>query len=44
MFMTRISVVGHSEGGAITTRVTIDNPITKIKNIVLMARQDLEHT
>lgn len=37
MFMTRISVVGHSEGGAITTRVTIDNPITKIKNIVLMA-------
>ena len=33
----RISIVGHSEGGAITTRVAIDNPITKIKNIVLMA-------
>ena len=33
----RISIIGHSEGGAITTRVAIDNPITKIKNIVLMA-------
>jgi uncharacterized protein len=33
----RISIVGHSEGGAITTRIAIDNPITKIKNIVLMA-------
>jgi hypothetical protein len=33
----KISIIGHSEGGAITTRVAIDNPITKIKNIVLMA-------
>ena len=33
----RISIIGHSEGGAITTSVAIDNPITKIKNIVLMA-------
>jgi uncharacterized protein len=32
----RISIIGHSEGGAITTRVAIDNPITKIENIVLM--------
>ena len=37
MFMTRISVVSHSEGDAITTRVAIDNPIAKIKNIALMA-------
>ena len=33
----RISIIGHSEGGAITTRIAIDNPMTKIKNIVLMA-------
>ena len=33
----RISIISHSEGGAIATRVAIDNPITKIKNIVLMA-------
>jgi alpha-beta hydrolase superfamily lysophospholipase len=33
----RISMIGHSEGGAIVTRVAIDNPITKVKNIVLMA-------
>src|SRR5215831_5389482 len=32
----RITIIGHSEGGAIVTRVAIDNPITKIKNIVLM--------
>ena len=37
MFMTRISVVSHSEGDAITTRVAIDNSIAKIKNIALMA-------
>ena len=33
----RISIIGHSEGGAIATRVAVDNPITKINNIVLMA-------
>jgi uncharacterized protein len=32
----KISIIGHSEGGEIVTRVAIDNPITKIKNIVLM--------
>ena len=32
----RISIIGHSEGGAIATRVAVDNPITKIKNIVLI--------
>ena len=32
----RITVLGHSEGGEITTRVAIDNP-DKVKNIVLMA-------
>src|SRR4029079_5196898 len=32
----RITVLGHSEGGEITTRVAIDNP-AKVKNIVLMA-------
>ena len=32
----RITIIGHSEGGAIVTRVAIDNPLTKIKNIVLM--------
>src|SRR2546428_1065414 len=31
-----ISIIGHSEGGEIATRVAIDNP-TKVKNIVLMA-------
>jgi pimeloyl-ACP methyl ester carboxylesterase len=34
----RITVLGHSEGGEIATRIAIDNPITPpIKNIVLMA-------
>lgn len=33
----RISIIGHSEGGALATRVAIDNPVSKIKNIVLMA-------
>ena len=33
----RISIIGHSEGGAIATRIAIYNPMTKIKNIVLMA-------
>ena len=32
----RISIIGHSEGGEIVTRVATDNP-TKVKNIVLMA-------
>ena len=32
---SRISVLGHSEGTAITPRVAIDNP-NKVKNIVLM--------
>ncbi|MGB0005417.1 MAG: alpha/beta fold hydrolase, partial [Nitrososphaeraceae archaeon] len=32
----RITVLGHSEGGEITTRVAIDNS-DKVKNIVLMA-------
>ena len=31
----RISIFGHSEGGETTSRVAIDNPTTKIKNIVL---------
>ena len=30
-------MIGHSEGGEIATRVATDNPITKFKNIVLMA-------
>jgi len=25
----RISIIGHNEGGAIATRVAVDNPITK---------------
>lgn len=33
----KISMIGHSEGGEIATRVATDNPITKFKNIVLMA-------
>lgn len=33
----KISMIGHSEGGEIVTRVATDNPITKFKNIVLMA-------
>jgi uncharacterized protein len=32
----KISIIGHSEGGEIVTRVAIDNPVTKIKNIVLL--------
>lgn len=32
----KISMIGHSEGGEIVTRVATDNP-TKVKNIVLMA-------
>ena len=32
----RITVLGHSEGGEISTRVAIDDP-DKVKNIVLMA-------
>jgi uncharacterized protein len=32
----KISMIGHSEGGEIVTRVAIDNPLTKIKNIVLI--------
>jgi predicted esterase len=35
----KISIIGHSEGGEIVTRVAIDNPITKIKNIVLSLRE-----
>jgi uncharacterized protein len=33
----KISMIGHSEGGEIVTRVAADNPMTKFKNIVLMA-------
>ena len=33
----KISMIGHSEGGEIVTRVATDNPMTKFKNIVLMA-------
>ncbi len=33
----RITLIGHSEGGEIVTRIATDNPITKIDNIVLMA-------
>lgn len=32
----KISIIGHSEGGEIVTRVAIDNPVNKIKNIVLI--------
>ena len=32
----RITIIGHSEGGVITSRVALDNP-DKVKNIVLMA-------
>ena len=31
----RITIIGHSEGGVITSRVAIDNP-DKVKNIVHM--------
>jgi uncharacterized protein len=31
----KISMIGHSEGGEIATRVATENPITKFKNIVL---------
>jgi uncharacterized protein len=33
----KISMIGHSEGGEIVTRVVTDNPTTKFNNIVLMA-------
>jgi uncharacterized protein len=33
----KISMIGHSEGGEIATRVATENPITKFKNIVLIA-------
>jgi pimeloyl-ACP methyl ester carboxylesterase len=32
----KISIIGHSEGGETVTRIAIDNPATKIKNIVLL--------
>ena len=32
----RITIIGHSEGGVITSRVALDNP-DKVKNIVLMS-------
>jgi uncharacterized protein len=33
----KISLIGHSEGGEIVTRIAIDNPTTKYDNVVLMA-------
>ncbi|HKX98036.1 MAG TPA: alpha/beta fold hydrolase [Candidatus Nitrosocosmicus sp.] len=33
----KISLIGHSEGGEIVTRLAIDNSTTKFDNIVLMA-------
>jgi uncharacterized protein len=33
----RISIIGHSEGGEIATKIAINNPIAQIKNVVLMA-------
>jgi uncharacterized protein len=33
----KISMIGHSEGGEIVTRVVTDNPTIKFNNIVLMA-------
>lgn len=33
----RTSLVGHSEGGEIVSRLATDNSTTKIDNIVLMA-------
>ena len=36
----KISMIGHSEGGEIVTRVATDNP-TKVKNLVLMAARIL---
>ena len=32
----KISIIGHSEGGETVTRIAIDNPATKIKNIMLL--------
>src|SRR6266480_1510337 len=32
----KISIIGHNEGGETVTRLAIDNPATKIKNIVLL--------
>jgi len=34
---TKISLIGHSEGGEIVTRLAADNPTTKFDNIILMA-------
>lgn len=34
---TKISLIGHSEGGEIVTRLVADNSTTKVDNIVLMA-------
>jgi uncharacterized protein len=36
----RITIIGHSEGGVITSRVALDNP-DKVKNIVLMGTSAL---
>jgi uncharacterized protein len=36
----RITIIGHSEGGVITSRVAIDNP-DKVKNVVLMGTSAL---
>jgi len=33
----KVSMIGHSEGGEIVTRVAIDNPLIKFNNLVLMA-------
>ncbi|WP_458719224.1 alpha/beta hydrolase family protein [Candidatus Nitrosocosmicus sp. R] len=35
--ITKISLIGHSEGGEIVTRLATDNSTTKFDNIVLMA-------
>lgn len=32
----KISIIGHSEGGETVTRIAIDNPATKIRNLVLL--------
>ena len=32
----KISIIGYSEGGEIVTRVAIENPVPKIKNILLI--------
>jgi uncharacterized protein len=33
----KISLIGHSEGGEIVTRIAIDNSTTKFDNVILMA-------